>query len=140
MEEDVRWIQRLANYKRAVANLGEAVEMGEDSGLSRLEKQGVIKGFELVYELAWLTVKDFYERQGISGIQGSRDAFQMAFQRGLVEDGEMFIRAIRSRQLAVHTDNESVAEEITGLIFSDYFPAFYSLMERLEDERIKREA
>ena len=138
MEEDVRWIQRLANYRRAVVNLGEAAASGGGSGLNRLEKQGLVKGFELAYELAWLTIKDFYERQGVSGIQGSRDAFQLAFQRGLVEDGEVFIRMIRSRQLAVHTYNESTADEIIALVFSDYYPALYALLEGLDDERAKR--
>ena len=41
MEEDVRWIQRLANYRRAVVNLGEAAARGDGSGLNRLEKQGI---------------------------------------------------------------------------------------------------
>lgn len=40
--------------------------------LTDLEKQGLIQAFEFTHELAWNTMKDFYEFQGESGIQGSR--------------------------------------------------------------------
>ena len=51
MEEDVRWIQRLANYRRAVVNLGEAAASGGGSELNRLEKQGLVKG--LNWLMSW---------------------------------------------------------------------------------------
>jgi hypothetical protein len=37
-----------------------------------------------VGEFAWDTIKDFYENQGETGIQGSRDSIRMAFKRGLI--------------------------------------------------------
>ena len=45
--------------------------------LSDLEKKGVIQSFEIVQ--AWLLIKDFYESIGKPNIQGSSDAFQLAF-------------------------------------------------------------
>lgn len=38
-----------------------------------MEEQGLIKAFEYTYELPWNTMKDFYENQGETGLQGSRD-------------------------------------------------------------------
>ena len=82
-EQDIRWIQRLYNYKKVLKNLTSAVEEATKRDLSDLEQTGVIKIFEYTYELAWNSIKDFYESLGEDTIQGSLDAFQLAFKRGL---------------------------------------------------------
>lgn len=60
MIKDIRWIQRYSNFKKALSNLGEAVELANERELSKLEKQGLIQSFEYTYELAWITIRDFY--------------------------------------------------------------------------------
>ena len=60
MEElDIRWQQRLANYARALEQLGSAVATSKQRPLSELEKQGLIQVFEFTHELAWNVMKDF---------------------------------------------------------------------------------
>jgi len=39
---DIRWQQRFANYRRALQQLREAVDLAEARPLSRLEQQGLI--------------------------------------------------------------------------------------------------
>ena len=41
-DEDIRWIQRLSNYSRALSQLREFIEKGE---LNKFEEQGLIKAF-----------------------------------------------------------------------------------------------
>ena len=134
MDKDIRWIQRFDNYKIALENLSEAVELSKQKELSKLEKQGIIQAFELVYELSWNSIKDFYQSQGETSIQGSRDTFRMAFNRGLISDGEIFMRIIKSRQLTSHTYNEETADEIYYDIVHQYYEAFEQLKIRLEQE------
>ena len=74
---DIRWHQRFENYCKALAQLEKFIRKGQD--LNELEKQGMIKTFEYTYELGWNTIKDFYEAQGEAGLQGGRDAVQLAF-------------------------------------------------------------
>ena len=86
MENDTaRWQQRFSNYSKALSQLGKFVE--KDAELNEMEEQGMIQAFGYTYELAWNTIKDFYESQGETGLQGSRDAIQLAFKRGLIKDG-----------------------------------------------------
>ena len=85
MQEDIRWKQRFYNYQKALSQLTKFIEKGE---LSELEEQGIIKAFEYTYELAWNVIKDYYQEQGEVNIQGSRDALRLAFQRGLIADGD----------------------------------------------------
>mgnify|MGYP000249319232 CR=1 FL=1 len=57
--EDIRWIQRFNNYRKALARLGEAVQLAEERELSDLEQQGLIQGFEFTFDLAWKTLQDY---------------------------------------------------------------------------------
>jgi nucleotidyltransferase substrate binding protein (TIGR01987 family) len=136
--DDIRWIQRLNNFKKALSNLTEAVDLAETRELSKLEKQGLIQAFEFTHELAWNTIKDFYQSLGEVNIQGSRDAFRLAFNRGLIEDGDVFMKSIQSRQLSVHTYNEDSAEEIMQDVIRYYHKAFVALAEKLEKEVEKK--
>ncbi len=66
-------------------HLDNSLNSSKKKELNELEKQGLIQAFEYTYELAWNTIKDYFENQGETGIHGSRDAFRLAFRRGLVE-------------------------------------------------------
>lgn len=129
MENDFRWLQRYAQYEKAFQNLKEAVELQRCKMLSKLEEQGLIKAFELVHELSWLMIKDYYQSQGDVSIQGSKDAFRLAFKRGLIKNGENFMLSIKTRQLSVHTYNEQTARSILQDIVHIYFEDFESLLE-----------
>jgi nucleotidyltransferase substrate binding protein (TIGR01987 family) len=77
-------------------------------------------------------MKDYFEAQGETNIFGSRDAFRLAFKRGLIENGEAWMAMITSRTLTIHTYNEETAEEIANDIAAIYFNEFVALRTRLE--------
>ena len=91
--QDIRWIQRFENYTKAVRQMTKFIEKGD---LNEFEEQGLIQSFEYTYELAWNTLKDLFEQQGESNILGSRDAFRLAFKRGLIENGEIWMKMIKN--------------------------------------------
>lgn len=132
--DDIRWIQRFSNYKKALSNLTEAVDLAKTRELSNLEKQGLIQAFKFTHELSWNTIKDFYQSMGDMNIQGSRDAFRLAFKRGLIEDGDIFMKSIKSRQLSVHTYNEDSAEQVVQDVIKYYHKAFVALAKQFEKE------
>jgi len=122
--QDVRWIQRFQNYKKALKRLHYAVQLSQERELSELEKQGLIQAFEFTHELAWNVMKDYAEYQGDSVIRGSRDATRAAFKMGLIIDGERWMDMLKSRNETSHTYNEDVAEAIAADILSRYFDLF----------------
>ena len=134
MNEDIRWKQRFENYSKALRQLTRFIEKG---ALNEFEQQGLIQCFEYTYELAWNCIKDVFETQGEVGIIGSRDAFRLAFQRGLIENGETWMEMIKSRVLTSHTYNEDVADEISSRIVTEYYPEFIRLHLRLEAMSLK---
>lgn len=132
MTSEIRWQQRFNNYQRALAQLTAAVALSTQRPLSDLEKQGVIQGFEIVHELAWNTLKDFLEYEGIQGIVGSRGTVREAFKRGLMADGELWIDMINKRNLSSHTYNHALADTLVQAIISTYHTAFVSLQADLQ--------
>ncbi len=99
MNNDIRWIQRFSNYKKALGQLEAAVKISIERQLSDLEKQGIIQGFEYTHELAWNTLKYYLEYQGNNSIKGLRDAIREAFKVELISDGETWMDMIKSRNL-----------------------------------------
>ena len=131
--QDIRWIQRLSNYKRARTRLTDAVELAAARELSDLEKQGLIQTFEFVFELAWNLMKDYFTYQGNPDITGSRDAIRSAFKAGLIEDGSGWMEMIKSRNQSSHTYNESVANEICDKILTSYHGLFADFEQHMQD-------
>jgi nucleotidyltransferase substrate binding protein (TIGR01987 family) len=127
---DIRWKQRFSNYKKALLQMELFVAKGK---LSILEKQGFIKSFEYTYELAWNTMKDYYQYQGTTeSIQGSRDIFRLAFKMGLIDDGSKWMDMIQSKIQTVHTYDEKIANKIVDLILNHYYPLFVNLRQKMD--------
>ena len=127
---DLRWLQRFDNFRRALLVLERGVQLAQARELSELEQQGLIQGFEFTHELAWNLLKDYLTHQGIAGVVGSRDATRLAFQNGLVADGETWMAMIRSRNQSSHTYNLEQAQVIARDVIEHFYPAFMALKEQ----------
>lgn len=139
MEQDIRWLQRLENYSKALRKLEEAVEIVNqnfDSPNIDLLKEGLIQRFEFTHELAWKVMKDYLEYQGYSDIKGSRDAFRKSLAIGIIES-PLWIDSIQTRNITSHTYDEEISNTVIEKIISIYFPLmtqFESTMISLKDE------
>lgn len=127
--QDIRWTERLNHSSKALSQLTKFIEKGSLNGL---EKQGLIPGFVYTYELAWNTLKDYFEAQGETNINGSRDTFRLAFKRDLIENDETWMDMITSRTRTSHTYNEDVAEKIAADMVNRYFSEFVTLQTKME--------
>ena len=86
-----------------------------------------VKSFEFTYEMAWSTIKDFFEDEGETGIMGSRSAIRVAFKRGLIENGQIWMDMIDDRIKTVQTYNKETADEIAQKIIQHYYQEFILL-------------
>ena len=131
-DQDIRWKQRFANYRKAVLQLQNAVELSHRRALSNLEKQGVIQAFEFTHELAWNLLKDYLQDQGNQNIRGSKDATREAFKVELISNGEQWMAMVQSRNLSTHTYDEHTANELAEAIVDRYYPLFAELRTAME--------
>jgi nucleotidyltransferase substrate binding protein (TIGR01987 family) len=128
--EDSRWLQRFQNFQRSLSHLDAAIKITADKdaeALSDLEKQGLIKCFEMAFELAWNTLQDYFYEQGYALEKGPRAAIQQAFKDGLIKDGSVWISMIKSRNDAAHSYDEEMANQIILKILESYYFHFDDL-------------
>ena len=123
---DVRWKQRLSNLNKSLAHLAQAVEIDMPS---IIQQAGTIQFFEMSFELAWKTLKDYLEEQGFVDVKSPKATIKKAFE---IEDGHLWLEALENRNLAAHTYDDETAQEIYELICQSYFPLLESLKESLE--------
>lgn len=126
---DIRWKQRFQNFEKAIGHLADALEI-ENPDL--LQKAGIIQFFEMSYELAWNTLKDYLEEQGFTDVKSPRNALKKGFEVGLIEDGHLWMELLLDRNLTAHTYDEEKATEVEELIHEKYFPVLSQLYEILK--------
>ena len=126
--QDIRWLQRFSNFRKALAKLRQAVEIiakkldfGEE--VDELLEEGLIQRFEYTHELAWKVMKDYAEYQGHIDIRGSRDAIRKALAINIIDD-EKWMDSIEDRNQTSHHYDDDTAAKIFENILKIYFPLF----------------
>ncbi len=125
--EDIRWKQRFQNYKKALSVLKRGLLLQKERDLSELERSGLVQAFEFTQELSWKVLKDYLEYQGTTEIFGSRDAYRIAFNRGLISDGEKWLEMVKARNLSSHTYEEETSIKLVRDISETFSPCFLAL-------------
>src|SRR3990167_7950780 len=133
MVKDIRWNQRFKNFSSALAELTMDMGAVRERKINSIEEKGLIKSFEFTYEMAWNTLKDYFENQGEVGITGSRSAIRQAFNRGLIEHGQLWMDMVDDRIATVHTYNKETADDIDQKIIDSYYSEFLALHKKLTE-------
>ena len=123
---EIRWKQRFEHFTKALDLLSNHVDY---ELTSEIEKAGLIQFFEMSFELAWKVMKDYLENQGYD-VNGPRDAIKLSFQIGLIEDGQIWLKALEERNLSVHTYNEDLANTLINNIKTLYYPELMLMSRR----------
>ena len=78
------------------------------------------------------------ELNGVTELYGSVKATRAAFAQGLIDNGEVWMEMIKSRNLSVHAYDQTTANQIAVAILASYLPELGKLEARLE--ALKQEA
>lgn len=129
--EEIRWHYRFRNFSRAYTLLSEALER-EVGELNELEREGAIHRFEHTFELAWLTLKDRLEYDGvILATITPRNIIRQAFAAKLIGDAEVWTDMLIDRNVMSHSYDfarfQAVLESVRGRylpVLSDFYQRF----------------
>jgi nucleotidyltransferase substrate binding protein (TIGR01987 family) len=127
-----RWIQRLYNYEKAFTVLEEIYSIQNERELTVAERMGLIKSFELTYELAWNMMKDYLRYQGDPDVMGSRDAIRKAFKMDIIQNGEIWMDMIKRRNETSHAYDEEVAINVINGLSNTYIEEMKNLLETMK--------
>lgn len=116
--EDIRWQQRKENFNRAFNTLKDGFS---HQPTSKLEEAGLIKCYELTFELAWKSLKDFLTFQG-HDVRFPRETIKKAFEKQLIEDGHLWIQMLDDSNFLAHTYNEDQVQEALHKIKKEFLP------------------
>ena len=124
MDEDIRWMQRFSNFRKALQNLDYALAIRNPDVAQRA---GMVQFFEMCLELSWNMLKDYLESQGFSDLKSPRATLKKAFEIGLIEDGSSWLKGLEDRNLTSHLYNDEIASQVEQMIRDIYTPLFHSL-------------
>ena len=137
--EDIRWIQRFNNYRKALARLNEAIELANERELSDLEQQGLIQAFEFTSDMGWKTLQDFVVEHGYEGEREKPVKIIIeAASRGIVNE-QGWRKLYQARCKTSHSYDEAIADDIAENIVDEYQALFIQLETRLQLEKINEE-
>ncbi|WP_404359242.1 nucleotidyltransferase substrate binding protein [Methylotuvimicrobium sp. KM1] len=132
MNNEIRWQQRFQNFERAFKQFAEIAD-ADLNALSNLEKEGFIQRFEYTIELAWKTLKDYLLENGFD-VNSPKDVFRQAFQNETIDDGEIWMDALKKRNLTSHTYNEVILNDTLNFLQQDFYPVIEKLYRHLKTE------
>lgn len=121
---DVRWKQRFQNFDKSLDLLTQAMNIENPDVI---QKAGLIQFFEMTFELAWKTIKDYLHEQGFTEINTPRNVFKKAYEVELIRDGHVWLKLLEDRNLTSHTYDENTANAVIDLISKKYFDLLKSL-------------
>ena len=125
---EIRWKQRYENYQKVVEHIKE-LRNYDLNKLSDLEKEGVIQRFEITLELAWKTLKDKMEFDGIIlDIISPKNVIRQAFQAKYISNVDSWLEMVSDRNIMSPVYDEEKFEEVLNLIFNEYIYNFEELL------------
>jgi nucleotidyltransferase substrate binding protein (TIGR01987 family) len=90
----------LLDFKNALSRFADVMLRPHSSDL---EKAGCIQYFEFCFELAWKSAKAVAEDLGVADCQSPRAALKCAFAQGWIDDEELWLDMLASRNRMSHT-------------------------------------
>ena len=84
-----------------------------------------MKRYEFTFELAWKTIKDYLEYNGIiDNISSPRNVIQQAYQSKIIKNADIWIQMMLDRNMLSHLYDEIKSREIYDNIKKKYLKEF----------------
>ncbi len=83
--KEIRWQQRFMNFEKSYKLLAASCQKID---LTELERAGMIRFFEMTFELGWKVLKDYLQSVNFI-VKNLRDTIKLALQNNLIENGHI---------------------------------------------------
>ncbi len=136
MNNEIRWLQRFQNLEKAYSVFIRQMDEYEGDPNRESFQLALTQAFEIIVELSWKTIKDYLENEGYDEVYNGKEAIRFAFQRELIHEAEVWMNALKTRNLTSHLYNSEVLHETLAFIREQFYPAledFFTRMKELRD-------
>jgi len=97
------------------------------------EKMGVVKAFEIAYELSWKIMKKILEFRGVE-VGAARDVFREAARLKLLTNAEIWFSYITKRNITVHAYRPEILDELFSNTAKEFLQDLDYLLSQIEKE------
>lgn len=127
-------MRKFDNFCKALENLKEGTKLHEP--YSVVEQAGIAGLFGICFEQSWKLVKEILELHGRFDVKiGSpRSVIKTAYQCGMINDSDVWLELLESRNILSHTYSDEESLEIIRKINADYIPALENLKKEIADK------
>ena len=127
-------MKKYENFVAAFDNLKDIYDYSEPYG--NVELTGLVGLFEVCFEQSWKAMKEILEANGFAeGRTGSpKQILKTAYSAGMIEDEDMWLDVLVSRNNVAHAYNKDIALEIVRSTKDKYFKLFEALVVNLKEE------
>ena len=127
-------MKKYENFVASFKNLKDIYDYSEPYG--NVELTGLVGLFEICFEQSWKAMKEILEANGFSeGRTGSpKQILKTAYSAGMIEDEEMWLDALVSRNNVAHAYNKDIALEIVRNTKDRYYKLFETLVVNLKED------
>ncbi|MBE6064215.1 nucleotidyltransferase substrate binding protein [Clostridium cochlearium] len=120
---------KVQNFIKALNKLKEGLTQYNEK--NELLRDGIIQRFEFTFELAWKTLKEVFEDEGLIGLNSPKSVLKEAFSAGIIQDEKLWMNMLMDRNSTSHMYSESNAIEICKNIKEKYVEALEELKENI---------
>ena len=125
-------MKKYDNFCNALHNLKDIYNYEEPFG--NVELTGMVGLFSVCFEQSWKAMKELLENNGYDSAQtGSpRHIIKTAYQAGMIDDEEVWLSALISRNNVAHAYNQAIALDIIHDTKTKYYDMFCKLKQDIE--------
>ena len=107
-------MRKFENFQRALRNLEEIRNCKEPYEMIVLTGQVAL--FEICFEQSWKAMKEILEYNGYdeSRTGSPRSILKLAYQAGMIDDEDLWVEALASRNNVSHAYTEGIASKIVS--------------------------
>jgi|CXWL01.1.fsa_nt_gi nucleotidyltransferase substrate binding protein (TIGR01987 family) len=99
---------QLDQLKKAVSRLDEALALPKTD----ITRDSAIQRFEFCLDLSWKTLQTYLKEQKGIIVNSPKDTFREAYQNGLIDYSDDWIKLVDLRNETTHTYDEQTAENV----------------------------
>jgi nucleotidyltransferase substrate binding protein (TIGR01987 family) len=135
MNNEIRWLQRFQNLEKAYSVFIRQMDEYQSDSNRESFQLALTQAFEIIVELSWKTIKDYLENEGYDEVYNGKEAIRFAFQRELIHEAEVWMVALKKRNLTSHLYNSEVLHETLVFIQEQFYPALQDFFTRMKELR-----
>ena len=127
-------MRKYDNFCAALRNLSDIYEYEEP--YNNVVLTGVVALYEICFEQSWKAVKEILQKNGFSEGQTNapRQILKTAYQAGMIQNEEIWLEALATRNNVAHAYNQKIALDIVKQTKEKYYPMFCELKEEIDEK------